>query len=94
MPTGYEVQMYRDIHTIADALHSIEKKLPQPAETSVVEERDRAVKALNDIFEILWPESNPNVEWSADEIEWVAGVINDYFGDRLRLLRERFRTDA
>jgi len=30
-PTGYEVQMYRHIEIIARALHSIDKKIPDPA---------------------------------------------------------------
>jgi hypothetical protein len=39
----------------------------------------RAEKALAEIKEILYPASDPDAEWSSDELPMVADVVNAYF---------------
>lgn len=35
-----------------------------------------AEEAMKKIFEILYPAQNPDAEWTSNEIEWIAEVVN------------------
>lgn len=33
---------------------------------------------LHDQVNVLWPDEDPDEEWKAETIEWVAGVLTDH----------------
>ena len=37
-----------------------------------------AEEAMKEIIEILYPKGDPEHEWSANELEWIAEVVTRY----------------
>ena len=37
---------------------------------------------MKKIIEILYPDGDPDHEWSANELEWIAEVVNRYVKER------------